>query len=102
MNRRRRRKTRTWPELPDLDRVLARVLGRKRDREQGPRSGLPDQGAQHTPATRDDPWSDPTRIRPLRLPCRTCRRGSILMFEPGVWSRPRRVPCPACAGTGFV
>jgi hypothetical protein len=49
-----------------------------------------------------DPSSEQTRIHPLRMPCRTCRRGSIAMFEAGASPRGRRVACPVCAGTGFV
>ncbi len=46
--------------------------------------------------------TDTTRVHPLQVPCRTCRRGSISIFETGTSARGRRVPCPACSGTGFV
>jgi len=46
--------------------------------------------------------ADITQVHPLRVPCRTCRRGLIAMFEVGTSARGRRVACPACAGTGFV
>jgi hypothetical protein len=72
--------------------LLDRVLGEARGHDRATRLGAFD---------RDDPAADATRVAPLRLPCRTCRRGSILMMEPG-FHRARRVPCPACSGTGFV
>ncbi len=59
-------------------------------------------GARPVDPMRDDPSADSTRVHPLRLPCRTCRRGSIWMLEPERWKRARRVPCPACAGTGYI
>jgi hypothetical protein len=79
-----------------LDRVFGRDRGLIHGRVQGH-----DRAARLGALDRDDPAADATRVAPLRLPCRTCRRGSIMMVEPG-FHRARRVPCPACSGTGYV
>jgi hypothetical protein len=68
------------------------------------RAGLPNlPGMTACPPPRGrPPDSDTTRVHPLRVPCRTCRRGSIAIFETGASARGRRVACPACGGSGFV